>query len=107
MRGRCRLKRFPFVKVIYFHYLCAIKPNDMEDINRIKVVLVEKKRTNKWLAEQMGVKPSTVSKWCTNSSQPDVASLLKIADLLEVDIKELIVREYKSYIEKVNSLITQ
>lgn len=79
----------------------------MEDINRIKVVLVEKKRTNKWLAEQMGVKPSTVSKWCTNSSQPDVASLLKIADLLEVDIKELIVREYKSYIEKVNSLITQ
>lgn len=75
----------------------------MEDINRIKVVLVEKKRTNKWLAEQMGVKPSTVSKWCTNSSQPDVASLLRIADLLEVDIKELIVREYKTYIEKANS----
>jgi len=89
--------------MIYFHYLCAIKPNCMEDINRIKVVLVEKKRTNKWLAEQMGVKPSTVSKWCTNSSQPDVASLLRIADLLEVDIKELIVREYKAYIEKANS----
>ena len=65
--------------------------------------MVEKKRTNKWLAEQMGVKPSTVSKWCTNSSQPDVASLLRIADLLEVDIKELIVREYKAYIEKANS----
>ena len=77
----------------------------MEDINRIKVVLVEKKRTNKWLAEQMGVKPSTVSKWCTNSSQPDVASLLKIADLLEVDIKELIVREYKAYIERANSTL--
>jgi len=60
--------------------------------------LVEKKRTNKWLADQMGVKPSTVSKWCTNSSQPDVASLLKIADLLEVDIKELLVREYKPFI---------
>ena len=70
----------------------------MEDINRIKVVLVKKKRTNKWLAEQMGVKPSTVSKWCTNSSQPDIASLLKIADLLEVDIKELLVREYKNFI---------
>jgi transcriptional regulator with XRE-family HTH domain len=70
----------------------------MEDINRIKVVLVEKKRTNKWLADQMGVKPSTVSKWCTNSSQPDVASLLKIADLLEVDIKGLLVREYKPFI---------
>lgn len=70
----------------------------MEDLNRIKLVLVEKKRTNKWLAEQMGVTPSTVSKWCTNSSQPDLNSLLKIADLLEVDIKELIVREYNSYI---------
>jgi len=61
-------------------------------------MLVEKKRTNKWLAEQMGVKPSTVSKSCTNSSQPDIASLLKIADLLEVDIKELLVREYKNFI---------
>lgn len=70
----------------------------MEDINRIKVVLVEKKRTNKWLVEQLGVNPSTVSKWCTNSSQPDLNSLLKISDLLEVDIKELIVREYKQYI---------
>ena len=69
----------------------------MEAINRIKVVLVEKKRTNKWLAEQLGVNPSTVSKWCTNSSQPDLSSLLKIADLLEVDIKELIIREYKQY----------
>ena len=70
----------------------------MEDINRIKLVLVEKKRTARWLSQQMGVNPSTVSKWCTNSSQPDVASLLKIADLLEVDIKELLVREYKSFL---------
>ena len=67
----------------------------MEDINRIKVVLVEKKRTSKWLSEQIGVTPSTVSKWCTNSSQPDLGNLLKIADLLEVDIRELFVREYK------------
>lgn len=70
----------------------------MEDVNRIKLVLVEKKRTSKWLSEQMGINPSTVSKWCTNTSQPDITSLLRIADLLEVDIKELIVREYKSYI---------
>lgn len=70
----------------------------MKDVNRIKLVLVEKKRTSKWLSEQMGVNPSTVSKWCTNTSQPDIASLLKIADLLEVDIKELIVREYKAYL---------
>ena len=62
----------------------------MEDVNRIKLVLVEKKRTSKWLSEQMGVNPSTVSKWCTNTSQPDITSLLRIADLL--------VREYKSYI---------
>lgn len=67
----------------------------MEDINRIKVVLVEKKRTSKWLSEQLGVTPSTVSKWCTNSSQPDITNLLKISSLLEVDIKELLVSEYK------------
>lgn len=70
----------------------------MVDVNRIKLVLVEKKRTSKWLSEQMGVNPSTVSKWCTNTSQPDIARLLRIADLLEVDIKELIVREYKAYL---------
>ena len=70
----------------------------MEDVNWIKLVLVEKKRTSKWLSEQMGGNPSTVSRWCTNTSQPDIASLLKIADLLEVDIKELIVREYKAYL---------
>ena len=68
----------------------------MEDINRLKIVLVEKKRTNKWLSEQLGVSPSTVSKWCTNSSQPDLGSLLRIADVLNVDIKELIVREYQT-----------
>ena len=67
----------------------------MEDINRIKLVLVEKKRTSKWLSEQLGVTPSTVSKWCTNSSQPDISNLLKMAELLEVDIKELLVSEYK------------
>ena len=56
----------------------------MEDINRIKLVLVEKKRTSKWLSGQLGVTPSTVSKWCTNSSQPDITNLLKIASLLDV-----------------------
>ena len=70
----------------------------MEDLNQLKLVLVKNKKTNKWLAEQLGVNPSTVSKWCTNSSQPDLNSLLKISDLLGVDIKELIVREYKRYL---------
>jgi len=67
----------------------------MEDINRIKLVLVEKKRTSKWLSEQLGITPSTISKWCTNSSQPDISNLLRVAKLLEVDIKELLVSEYK------------
>ena len=71
----------------------------MEEINRIKVVLVEKKKTSRWLAAQLDVTPSTVSKWCTNSSQPDIATVLKIADLLQVDIKELIVPEYKKLLQ--------
>ncbi|EEO50391.2 DNA-binding helix-turn-helix protein [Bacteroides sp. D1] len=62
----------------------------MKDLNRIKVVLVEKKRTNKWLAEQLGKDPATISKWCTNSSQPDLATLARVAALLEVDVKDLL-----------------
>ena len=62
----------------------------MEDVNRIKLVLVEKKRTNKWLSDQMGVTPSTVSKWCTNSSQPDLRTLLEVATCLNVDVKDLL-----------------
>ncbi|MCI5907212.1 MAG: helix-turn-helix domain-containing protein [Bacteroides thetaiotaomicron] len=62
----------------------------MTDINRIKLVLVEKKRTNKWLAEQLQVNPTTVSKWCTNTSQPDLYTLTKIAELLEVDRRYLL-----------------
>jgi transcriptional regulator with XRE-family HTH domain len=62
------------------------------------MVLFEKKKTARWLASEMGITPSTVSKWCTNSSQPDLATILKIADLLEVDIRELFVREYKQYL---------
>ena len=60
------------------------------DINRLKIVLVEKKKTSKWLAEQLGVNPSTVSKWCTNTSQPPLESIICISKLLNVDIKELI-----------------
>ena len=64
--------------------------DNMKDLNRIKVVLVEKKRTNKWLAEQLGKDPATISKWCTNTSQPDLATLLQVAKLLEVDVKDLL-----------------
>lgn len=62
----------------------------MGEINRIKLVLFEKKRTNKWLAEQMGGNPTTVSKWCTNSSQPPLESLMKITRLLDVELKDLV-----------------
>ena len=62
----------------------------MPDLNRIKVVLVEQKRTSKWLAEQLRKNPATVSKWCTNTSQPYLYTLRKIAEVLNVDIKELL-----------------
>ena len=63
---------------------------EKKDINRLKVVLVEKKRTGRGLAEQLGKDPATVSKWCTNSSQPSLETLLEIADKLEVGINDLI-----------------
>ena len=62
----------------------------MKDINRIKVVLVEKKRTSKWLSEQLGKDPAIISKWCTNTSQPDLVTLTKVAALLDVDVRQLI-----------------
>jgi len=64
------------------------------DINRLKVVLAEKKRTNKWLCEQLNVNPSTVSKWCTNSSQPDIETLIKISKLLGVEMQELLNKRF-------------
>lgn len=62
----------------------------MKDLNCIKVALVKKKRTAKWLAEELGKNPATVSKWCTNASQPDLYTLDKIAMLLDIDKRELI-----------------
>ena len=59
-------------------------------VNRLKVVLAEKKRINRWLASKLGKNPATVSKWCTNSSQLDVSTLKKVAELLEVDVKDLL-----------------
>lgn len=70
-------------KIVY-----AMEEN--KDLNRIKVMLVEKKRTCKWLAEQLGKDHATVSKWCTNTSQHPLEMLLKIADLLEISYTELI-----------------
>ena len=62
----------------------------MVNLNRIKVVLVEQQKTGKWLAEQLGKSTCTVSKWCSNTIQPDLVTLDKIATLLNVDRRELI-----------------
>lgn len=61
-----------------------------KDLNRLKVILAEKKKTNKWLAEQLGKDQTTISKWCTNSSHPDLASLMAIAKVLDIGLEELI-----------------
>lgn len=60
-------------------------------INRIKVVLVEKGRKNKWLAKELGKSESTISNWCTNDSQPSLETLTRIAKALEVDVRELLI----------------
>lgn len=77
-------------KIIKFAPNAINRASYMKDLNRIKVVLVEKKKTNKWLAEQLGKDPATISKWCTNTSQPDLATLSKVAALLDVDMKDLL-----------------
>lgn len=71
------------------------------DLNRLKVVLAERKITNKWLAEQLGKDQGTISKWCTNTSQPDLANLMKIAELLNVDLNELVRFENNKQLLKV------
>ena len=63
--------------------------DQMQKVNRLKEILNERSLTNSWLARQLGVDPTTVSKWCTNSSQPDVLTFLKIASLLHLDVSAL------------------
>lgn len=63
----------------------------MQNLNRIKIVLVEHNKTGKWLADQLGKSTCTVSKWCQNTIQPDLKTLNEIANLLKVDVKDLLV----------------
>lgn len=65
--------------------------SDKSVYNRIKAVLAEKRRTNLWLAEQMKVNKTTVSKWCTNDVQPTIENLFKIAETLNIDVRDLLV----------------
>ena len=64
---------------------------EIEKINRIKAVLADTGKQGKWLAQKLGKDPTTVSKWCTNTIQPDLKTLAEIADLLNVNIRELLV----------------
>lgn len=63
----------------------------MENLNRLKAVLADSGKTNKWLAEQLGKDPVIISKWCTNTTQPDLLTLSKISELLHVNIREILV----------------
>jgi len=71
------------------HHTLISMSNKM--INRLKVVLAEKNRSNKWLAKQLTKNETTVSRWCTNDTQPSVDTLSQTAELLDVDIRELLV----------------
>ena len=83
-------------KMVFFSSFCGNLINFVRVLlyNK-KVVLADKKRTNKWLSEQLECAPTTVSKWCTNSSQPPMETFVKIAEILEVDINELLRIEKK------------
>ena len=62
----------------------------MKQLNRLKVVLVEKIRSGKWLAEQLGKDPATISRWCSNSIQPSIETMAQIAEILNIDVRELL-----------------
>ena len=62
----------------------------MKQLNRLKVVLVEKNRSGKWLAEQLGKDPATISRWCSNSIQPSIETMALISEILNVDVRELL-----------------
>ena len=64
--------------------------NQQIEMNRVKVTLVEKQKTNRWLVEQMGKSENTISRWCSNKSQPSIAQLQEIAILLDVDVRVLL-----------------
>jgi DNA-binding XRE family transcriptional regulator len=76
-------------KFIYLH-LMLINMNK-KAINRLKVVLVEQGKTNKWLAEKLDKNETTISRWCTNEVQPSLETLIQISELLHIDVKELLI----------------
>ena len=83
------------LKLLNLHLKLMSYMEIKKNLNRIKAVLADAGQTNKWLADQLGKDPVTISKWCTNTTQPDLQTLSKIADLLDVDIRELLASKAK------------
>ena len=83
-------RKYDLFTILFINFALKLKYFDMADLNQIKVVLVQKKRTGKWLAEQLGKSNCTVSKWCSNSAQPDLQTLEQIAKVLDVDKRDLL-----------------
>lgn len=83
-------QRFSFITINVNTFALNLNKITMNELNRIKVVLVEQKKTGKWLAGQLGVSVTTTSRWCSNSAQPDLQTLSKIATLLKVDTRDLL-----------------
>ncbi|OZT03377.1 hypothetical protein CHL74_10655 [Prevotella sp. 885] len=79
-----------FCKCIYLFYIYSMAK---KDVNRLKIMLAVTKRSNKWLAEMLGKDQATISKWCTNTCQPDLETLIRISDLLKVDVNDLLNKE--------------
>ena len=88
-------QRFSFITINVNTFALNLNKITMNELNRIKVVLVEQKKTGKWLAGQLGVSVTTTSRWCSNSAQPDLQTLSKIATLLKVDTRDLLTPLYK------------
>ena len=76
---------------LYININTTIMSNNQQIVmNRIKVVLVERQKTNRWLAERMGKSENTISRWCSNKTQPSIVQLQEIANILDVDVRELL-----------------
>lgn len=88
-------EKFSFISINVNTFALNFNSITMNVLSRIKVVLVEKQVTGKWLAQKLNVSTVTTSRWCSNTSQPDLATLVKIASLLDVDVKDLIVSTKK------------
>lgn len=89
-QSRQYFAKFSFISINANTFALSLNKITMNALNRIKVVLVEQKKTGKWLAEKLGVSVTTVSRWCSNSTQPDLQMLSKIATLLKVNTRDLL-----------------